>query len=112
MNRQPFGLCNPSSRSSTTPFAKRRKTEEEEAQTDEEVFLSTAFNNKLLFEHTLCRPVAVCPLSRGKRLKKKHQDKPEVPQGEPRTGPKQDQLTVAQCNEQFEKRYACGEIYI
>lgn len=43
---------------------------------------------------------------------KKHQDKPEVPQGEPRTGPKQDQLTVAQCNEQFEKRNACEEIYI
>lgn len=37
------------------------KEDEEEAKTDEEVFLSTAFNNKLLFEHTLCRPV--CRLS-------------------------------------------------
>lgn len=94
-------------------FCQRRKTEEEEAQTDEEVFLSTAFNNKLLFEHTLCRPVCRLSIVQRKTVEqKKHQDKPEVPQGEPRTGPKQDQLTVAQCNEQFEKRYACGEIYM
>lgn len=44
--------------------------------------------------------------------KTKNQDKPEVPQGELRTGPQQDQLTMAQCNEQFKECGACGEIYL
>lgn len=76
--------------------AKEEATEEEENKLDEEVFLSAAFNNKWLFERTLCRPVCRLPIVYRKMVeqqqnknnnknKKKQTKKPEVPQGELRT---------------------------